>query len=143
MFAAFSHNSELIYNHLMKDEKEWLDQAAFDLKSAEVLLKGGRYTHCVFFCHLSVEKAIKAAYYQQFKREPPKIHNLNALLKEVNLKPPANLHNLISELSLASVPTRYPEELRTISKEFNKRTTLRILEQSREVVKWIKEQLKK
>jgi len=114
----------------VKDHKEWLLQAASDLETADVLLEASRYIHCVFFCHLAVEKALKAMVFLKHNQEPPKTHNLNALLKKADLAPPPDLKYFIDELSLASVPTRYPEELRAISKDYSKIRTKKSVEKS-------------
>ena len=52
----------LWYSFLMTSTaqvKEWLKQVEYDFKTAEVMLKGGRYIYCVFMCHLSLEKMLK------------------------------------------------------------------------------------
>lgn len=127
----------------LKDEKEWILQAEDDLKSAEVLLKGARYTHCVFFCHLSIEKALKAVYVHKFKEDPPRTHNLTMLLNEIDVRPPKHLLKLIDRLATASVPTRYPEDLRWISEKYTKANTPEIVKTTRMVVSWIREHLGK
>jgi len=125
------------------DHNEWIRQAEDDLKSAGVLLAGGRYTHCVFFCHLAIEKSLKAVYSRKFGEEPPKTHNLSLLMNETEVKPPEDMRKLIDRLAAASVPTRYPEDLRRMAGKYNKTTTPEILKKSEEVRKWIKDLLKK
>ncbi|HWQ68166.1 MAG TPA: HEPN domain-containing protein [Methanospirillum sp.] len=40
--------------------KEWIIQDEYELGSANVLFDGERYFHPWFFCHLALEKALKA-----------------------------------------------------------------------------------
>ena len=50
-----------------KSHQEWLAQASYDLDTAEAMFKTGRYIYCVFMCHLSIEKALKACYVKNLK----------------------------------------------------------------------------
>jgi HEPN domain-containing protein len=129
----------------MKDEREWLMQAADDLITAEALFNAGRYTHCIFFCHLVLEKSLKAVYFQKFKTEPPKTHNLLRLVDDTELQTdlPFNMLGLLKRLTSVSVPTRYPDDIRRMSKHFTKNDTSIILEKSSEACKWINELLTK
>ena len=45
---------------MRKEITVWWRQAAADIRTAEVNLKGKRYYACVFFCQQAVEKALKA-----------------------------------------------------------------------------------
>ena len=60
-----------------KPPEEWFRQADYDLETAEAMFKAGRYIYTVFMCHLSIEKALKGLYAKRFRKDPPKIHNLN------------------------------------------------------------------
>jgi HEPN domain-containing protein len=55
---------------------EYLDLANYDLETAEVLLKGGRYLYVGFMCHKVIEKSLKACYLHNFGKVPPRTHNL-------------------------------------------------------------------
>ena len=71
---------------IYKSLYEWFKQADYDLKTAQTLFQSGRYIYTVFFCHLSVEKALKGVYAKILKKDPPKVHNLNYLLDQINIK---------------------------------------------------------
>ena len=45
-----------------KYSREWIAQAEYDIDTAQVMLEGRRHIYCVFMCHLSIEKALKAVY---------------------------------------------------------------------------------
>ena len=70
---------------------EWLEQAELDIETAEHTAK--RYTKilCSFFCHLSVEKALKGLYFKRLGVYPPKTHNLPYLLEKIDEKPPEDV----------------------------------------------------
>lgn len=56
--------------------KNWIALADYDLKTAEVMFKGGRYVYVAFTCQQAVEKLLKAIYVKEKKQTPPYIHNL-------------------------------------------------------------------
>ncbi|MBE0524651.1 MAG: HEPN domain-containing protein [Methanosarcinales archaeon] len=50
---------------------EWLQQAEYDIETADYLYEGERYFYAVFMCHLSIEKALKGLYVKKFSKTPP------------------------------------------------------------------------
>jgi HEPN domain-containing protein len=123
-----------------KRTEEWLRQADYDIDTAEYMYQGGRYLHAVFMCHLAVEKALKGLYFERRNEFPPKSHSLVFLLNEIGLTPPENLGRFMVRLSEASIPTRYPENLSNVQKEFTETIVNDILARSKEVILWIKAQ---
>ncbi len=117
---------------------EWLRQAQYDMETADYLFDGERYFYAVFMCHLSIEKALKGLYVKRFNKTPPKTHNLIYLIEFINIDIPENHYDVIFTLNRISVPARYPNNLQTILKEFNKSKTIEVIEQSKEVLKWLK-----
>jgi HEPN domain-containing protein len=47
------------------DSDEWFRQAQYDIGTAESLIAEGRYPPVIFFCHLALEKALKALYVEK------------------------------------------------------------------------------
>jgi HEPN domain-containing protein len=54
----------------------WFNSASDDLESAKLLIVNKRYLHGLFFCHLVIEKAIKAIVVKQTQEIAPRSHNL-------------------------------------------------------------------
>ncbi len=125
----------------IKDEKEWMIQAEYDLYAAEKNFKAGVYPYTIFLCHLSIEKALKAIYFLKFKKEPPKIHDLLALVKIINLNAPEETETFVRNFSTFSVRARYPEDLKISLKEYNKKKTEMVLNNTKKVLKWLEKQL--
>ena len=92
----------------------------------------------VFMCHLAIEKALKGIYQSALKETSPKVHNLIYLIEKIGLHLPNDLYDAVFELNRVSVPTRYPDDLRRLTRTYRKRNTLTIVETSREVLKWLK-----
>jgi len=124
-----------------KRTKEWLRQADYDMDTADYVLQGGRHLHAVFMCHLAVEKALKGWYYEKRREFPPKSHSLVFLLNEIGIMPPEVHGRFIVRLSEASIPTRYPEDLAKVERDFTGEIVAGILARGREVIAWIKTQL--
>jgi HEPN domain-containing protein len=124
-----------------KRTEEWLKQADYDIDAAEYMYGGGRYLYAVFMCHLAVEKALKGLYFERRKEFPPKSHSLVFLLNEIGIKPPENQGRFIVRLSEASIPTRYPENLSKVQKDFTENIVKDILARGKEVIEWTKTQL--
>ncbi|MBI4847067.1 MAG: HEPN domain-containing protein [Nitrospirae bacterium] len=127
----------------LKPSEEWFIQAEYDLKTASAMFKAGRYIYTVFMCHLSIEKALKGLYTQNRNSIPPKIHNLIFLVNEIKLSLPDNLKEFVTQLNKVSVPTRYPDELQVLLKEYSKQQAAGILKDTKELLKCLKEKLKK
>ena len=121
-----------------KDPQEWLTQADYDMDTAEYMYKGGRYIYAVFMCHLAVEKALKGIYQRKIESIPPRTHNLLYLIEKTQVQPPADLQKTIGFLNRLSIPTRYPDDLRRMMKDYNAEKTGEIFESSKEVLQWLK-----
>ena len=78
---------------MSKNPQEWLKQADYDMKTAEVMFDNKRYFYAVFMCHLSIEKALKGLYLERLKEIPPKTHNLVYLVEKIKLLLPENLYD--------------------------------------------------
>lgn len=126
---------------MTKKPEEWFKQAAYDLKTAEVMLENKRFIYAVFMCHLAIEKALKGLYQFRLNEVPPKVHNLIYLVEKIGLSPSEKLYNAIFELNRVSIPTRYPDDLTKMIREYKKKNTLEIINNSKEVLKWLKNQL--
>ncbi len=122
---------------MAKLTEEWLTQANYDMDTADYMFRGGRYMYAVFMCHLSLEKALKGRYAEKLGKEPPKTHNLLYLLEKMKLTLPEDLFDFISTLNRVSVPTRYPDDLQRILKDYDKKKTKEVLDQSKQVLQWL------
>lgn len=123
-----------------KQIKEWFAQSDYDIETADAMLKSGRYVYCIFMCHLSLEKALKALIVKKFDRVPSKIHNLVYLADELNLDLKEEHLKFIYQINALSVTTRYPAELKKLIRQYNLKTTEQILNNTKEIQQWIKKQ---
>lgn len=126
-----------------KTPREWFKQAEYDMKSALIMFENRRYIHAVFLCHLSIEKALKGLYTDESRTLPPKTHNLVFLVEKLKIEIPEILYDFIFTLNGVSVPTRYPDELKRLQKDYNKNKTFNLLEKGKETLQWLKAKLSK
>lgn len=127
----------------IKSFEEWFKQAKYDIGTAHAMLEKGKYIYCVFMCHLSVEKALKALYAKILDENPPKIHSLVYLAQRTRVKLPSRIRDFLENLDKISVPTRYPEELGKLLKEYGKGKTRDVFTKSKRALKCLEKKLKK
>lgn len=124
---------------MRKDTKNWLALADYDLETARHMLATGRYLYVVFLCHLALEKMLKAHVAEITQEVPIKTHDLIYLVKKCELEVPENHLDFIGKINTASIPTRYPEDLQRSLKEYPKSIAKDYLDQTMELVKWLKQ----
>jgi HEPN domain-containing protein len=97
-----------------------------------------RYIYAVFMCHLAIEKALKGLYQERLGEVPPKVHNLVFLVEKIGLDMPEALYEGLFSLNRVSVPTRYPDDLKKMQKEYNKHAASTIFGQTKAILRWLK-----
>ncbi len=90
-------------------------------------------------CHLALEKTLKAVLSEMLDEMPPYTHNLNRLIDMSNISLPEEHKAFINRINLQSVPTRYPEDFKRLSKEFNKIIAEDYLKQTKRIIRWLKQ----
>ncbi|MEW6215596.1 MAG: HEPN domain-containing protein [Nitrospirota bacterium] len=126
---------------MKKSTLNWLQSADYDLKTALSLLKNKRYIYVIFMCHLALEKTLKAILSEMYKELPPYTHNLNRLMEMGNISLPEGYQDFVNKINLQSVPTRYPEDFKRLSKEFNRKIAEDYLKQTKRTIKWLRQNI--
>ena len=124
----------------MADASErWQAQAEYDLGVAELLYRQSVYRYCVFFCHLALEKQLKAILIELTGDEdPPRTHDLIELAALIGIDLSAEYYDLMLGLSEQSVAARYPEDSVYL---YNEERAASTLSQSKEVQEWLKSKI--
>ena len=68
-----------------KQIEYWIKGAEDDLSTSELLIREKRILHGLFFCHLVIEKAIKANIVKVSGEVAPKSHNLIYLSEKAKI----------------------------------------------------------
>ena len=123
---------------LQKQIDYWTNNADYDIQTAELLILQKRILHGLFFCHLSIEKIIKA-HYVKFKKDfAPKTHNLIYLSETSNLKFDKDTDIFLGILMKYQLEGRYPDYAPKIP---DYETVLDYLKQTKDLLSWLKMKL--
>lgn len=121
----------------MKEETlKWLEKAKEDIDIAAYNLKGKKFNAAVFYSQQSSEKSLKAIQVEKLGRFG-RIHDLMALAKSVNA--PESIIEKCNHINPYYTITRYPDSEDVI----DEKTAKSLVSDSRKVVSWAKQTLKR
>ncbi len=125
----------------MKREQEvvkyWLTASKEDFDTAEILFENKKYHHALFFCHLSIEKMLKAIIVKSTKTAPPLIHDLIRLAEKSSLPLTDSLKNELAEITTFNIGARYDDYKLSFRKKAKKRFSQKYLEKTKEILQWL------
>ena len=123
----------------------WLELCDDDLVTAKALLEKERLLHMGFFCHLIVEKALKAILASQTDEPPPKIHNLVTLAKRSGIITELSEEqlSLLEQLNPLQIEARYPEHKDKIAETLSTEICTNLFCETEAFLCWIKQKLDK
>ena len=121
-----------------KQIEYWINSAKSDLDTAELLIRESRYVHGLFFCHLTIEKALKAHVTKETGDIPPKTHNLVYLLDLTSLEFEEDFEDLLGILMKYQLEGRYPDHNPVIPA---KERVFEYLNKTKEMLTWIEKKL--
>jgi HEPN domain-containing protein len=98
-----------------------------------------------FFCHMIVEKALKAVIAERINEIPPKIHDLQklAVRGEIFDKLSDEQLMLIDKVTPLQIEARYPEYKAKMASELTFEYCRKLLTETEEFLCWIKQRLEK
>ena len=99
----------------------WLGIAKDDLRVAGHLIDTNDRLHALFFCHLAIEKMLKALFVKVNKGSPPPTHNLPRLATESKLTLSGEDIEFLNELLRFNIEARYPKDRIKIRKACTKK----------------------
>lgn len=121
--------------------KGWMEQAVYDLKTAEAMLKTGRYLYVAFMCQQAVEKILKGIICERTDKTPPYLHRLEALLRIANISVSQEKIAFLNLLTRYYINARYPEHKQKLAKGLNRKTAFALLKQTKEHFQCLKKEL--
>jgi HEPN domain-containing protein len=124
--------------NVQKQIDYWKNGADEDIVTAELLIREKRTLHGLFFCHLVIEKAIKAHIVKKSEDVAPRSHNLIYLseIAELDFDDAAQL--FLGILMKYQLQGRYPDydpvlpDQQKVKEYFNK---------TKEMLQWLKTKL--
>lgn len=119
----------------------WLESADDDLKTAQSLFISKRYHHCLFFCHLFIEKIIKALILKKSGQPAPHGHKLSRLAKLTGIKFSKEQIEFLDELTSFNIEARYNDYKRRFYKKANRPYTQEYFDKTKQMYLWLKRKL--
>ena len=119
----------------------WSMASKQDFETAEILFKNKKYHHALFFCHLSIEKILKAIIVKTTQGAPPLLHDLVRLVERTSINLSAKQKNELAEISTFNIEARYDDYKLSFHKKANKRFTLKYITMTRRILKWLSKYL--
>jgi AbiV family abortive infection protein len=117
--------------------KYWLTGSKEDFDSAEILYKNKKYHHALFFCHLSIEKMLKAIIVKSTKTAPPLTHDLVRLAERAGVPLNELQKNKLAEITTFNIEARYDDYKLSFRKKAKKQFTLKYLDKTKEILQWL------
>ena len=95
--------------NIAKQIEYWQGTAGSNIETASILVKSGKYIEGMFFCHLCIEKIIKALVVKQIENIPPKSHDLFYLANLAKIEITDEQSDFMQILMKYQLEGRYPE----------------------------------
>lgn len=118
----------------------WFTASKQDFETTEILFENKKYYHALFFCHLSIEKILKALIVKKTQEAPPLVHDLVRLAERTGIKLSANQKNELAEISTFNIEARYDDYKLSFFKKANKRFTSKYVNKTRRILTWLSKQ---
>lgn len=105
--------------------KAWIESSDEDMQVALDLFNNKRYSHCLFFCQLALEKLLKALYIKTQNTYPLPTHDLVKIARKANLKFSRETIDYLAEITTFNIEARYDifkgKLYKKATKEFTKK----------------------
>ncbi|MEK7166008.1 MAG: HEPN domain-containing protein [Patescibacteria group bacterium] len=89
--------------------KYWREGVREALETGKELMDNKRYNHALFFCHLAVEKQLKAVYVKKKGEVPPYTHHLIELAEKINITISKEIREQLREINTFNLEARYDD----------------------------------
>ncbi len=119
----------------------WFELATDDLDVAKTMLASRKYLYVGFFCHLLVEKGLKAHFWRSHGKEPPYTHNLQYIAEKAGLSNALDegQFELLDRLMPMQIAGRYPTDKYKLLKSLNEEISLNMIADSERFLNWLKQ----
>jgi HEPN domain-containing protein len=122
----------------------WLTSSSMDWQTANDIYNSDKNFHyCLFICHLTIEKLLKAIVVHKTNTFSPKSHNLTRLAELAVLEVTMDQLKLMEELNQFQLDTRYPDEKFSLYNKATKEFTTDRISKVKELRQWLLNQLPK
>ena len=122
----------------------WLDSSKKDFQVAKSLFNSKYYSYCLFFCHLSVEKLLKAIVVKVTKNYPPYTHGLRKLAEFGKIKLSSEQKEILDKIFTFNIAGRYADAKLEFHKKYNRKEyAQKYLKITEDLLLWLKKEFQK
>ena len=121
----------------------WLESAERSWSTTQDLLKTRHNDACLFFCHLTLEKLLKALVVKVTQEPAPYIHDLAKLAQIARLQLTEEQLQQLRTITTFNISARYDEVRLAFYKQCTPRYTKEYFEISEQLYVWFKEEFQK
>lgn len=140
LIAIIELYSEYMLINTKKITEYLLTTAEHNYKTSRLLLAGKRYPECLFFCHLMIEKILKALVVKYTKTHAPFTHKLVDLAKLAKIHLTEDQVDQLTTITEFNIATRYYEVKFDFYKKCTKAYTEEYFQISKQLYLWLKKQ---
>lgn len=126
---------------VQKVVEHWREGSTSDIRSAKLLLAGKQLLQSLFFCHLAIEKSLKALIVKETKDHAPFMHNLVYLSGKSALELTKDNLLFLELMNRYNIEGRYPSYKAKLRKEITRQFVEEHLKLTEEFVKWCQKHL--
>lgn len=106
---------------IKKRIKYWLTTASHDYETMAGLFNIKRYSDCLFYGHIVLEKILKAHAVKATGEDAPPIHNLTRLVEIAKLDLDKETREFLAVANRFNIRTRYPDDKFSFYKQCNRK----------------------
>ena len=121
----------------------WQKGSNNDWMVAQKLFKLGHYNYCLFFCHLALEKQLKALVVAQIKDQAPFTHDLYVLALKAGLVFDLEQRKNLETVTTFNISARYDNVKLAFYKKATKKYAEKYLKISADLKIWLEKELTK
>lgn len=115
----------------------WIEGAKSDRQTADVLFRAKQNPQCLFWCHLLLEKLLKAHVVKTKQSQAPYTHNLVLLAGEAGLSLSDEQKEWLAEISEFNVLGRYSDELADFTRKCTPEFTEKYYSITQTLFQWL------
>lgn len=116
----------------------WRTNSDKDIDTATLLIDAKKYTEGMFFCHMSIEKIIKAHVVKKTEQIPPKTHDLFYLANIAKIEFSESQSDMMNILMKYQLEGRYPEYYPRVP---SSEKIIEYLTKTKELLQWFNKML--
>lgn len=119
----------------------WVESSKLDFQVAKDLFEKKRYSYCLFFCHLAIEKMLKAIIAKRTNQHAPYIHHLVRLADLSGITLSQEHKELLAEMLEFNLRARYNDFKLRFYRKCTRLFAKKYLKLSKNLYQWLENQL--